>query len=192
MGLDLRVKKMEVRSLAIPDVKLITPRRFGDDRGYFEQTYHQDDYKAAGIDAEFVQDNHSKSVAGVLRGLHYQRNNPQAKLVSVLSGAVFDVAVDLRQSSPHYGQWVGAELSSENGHQLFVPAGFAHGFLVLSEEVNFYYKCDAFYTPGDEVCIRWDDTDLAIEWPLSGQPSISDKDSLGTFLADISADKLFD
>ena len=183
---------MQVRSLAIPDVKLITPRRFGDDRGYFEQTYHQDDYKAAGIDAEFVQDNHSKSVAGVLRGLHYQRNNPQAKLVSVLSGAVFDVAVDLRQSSPHYGQWVGAELSSENGHQLFVPAGFAHGFLVLSEEVNFYYKCDAFYTPGDEVCIRWDDTDLAIEWPLSGQPSISDKDSLGTFLADISADKLFD
>lgn len=183
---------MEVRSLAIPEVKLIIPRRFGDERGYFEQTYHQHDYKAAGIDADFVQDNHSKSAAGVLRGLHYQRHHPQAKLVSVLSGSVFDVAVDLRQSSPFFGQWVGAELSSENGHQLFVPAGFAHGFLVQSEEVNFYYKCDAYYAPGDEVCVRWDDPDLAIDWPRPCEFSLSKKDLAGEFLADISSEKLFD
>lgn len=186
------VGKLEVHSLAIPEVKLITPRRFGDERGYFEQTYHQQDYKAAGIDADFVQDNHSKSVAGVLRGLHYQRNHAQAKLVSVLSGAVFDVAVDLRQSSSSFGQWVGAELSSKNGHQLFVPAGFAHGFLVLSEEVNFHYKCDAYYAPGDEVCIRWNDPDLGIDWPLTSKPSLSTKDNLGELLSEISTEKLFD
>lgn len=183
---------MQVQSLAIPEVKLITPQRFGDDRGYFEQTFHQDSYIAAGIQANFVQDNHSKSVAGVLRGLHFQRDQPQAKLVSVLSGSVFDVAVDLRQSSPYFGKWVGAELSSENGHQLFVPAGFAHGFLVLSKEVNFYYKCDAYYAPGDEVCIRWDDPDLGIDWPLTVEPSLSKKDLQGEFLASISTEKLFD
>ena len=173
------------------EVKVFSLSKFEDNRGFFLEKYHIERYSSFGINDIFVQDNHSKSSAGVLRGLHYQRQNPQAKLVSVLSGAVFDVAVDLRQSSPHFGQWVGAELSSENGHQLLVPAGFAHGFLVLSEEVNFYYKCDAFYTPGDEVCIRWDDADLAIEWPLNGKPSISKKDGLGVLLADISKDKLF-
>lgn len=183
---------MEVRSLAIPDVKLITPKRFGDERGYFEQTFHRSDYLAAGIEADFVQDNHSKSVGGVLRGLHYQRQNPQAKLVSVLSGAVFDVVVDVRRSSAYFGQWVGAEISAANGQQLFVPAGFAHGFLVLSEKVNFYYKCDAYYAPGDEYCIRWDDPDLNIAWPLEGEPSLSVKDKEGVLLAKMPDKNLFD
>lgn len=182
---------MEVRSLAIPDIKLIVPRRFADERGYFEQTYQRRDYLAAGIDAEFVQDNHSKSARGVLRGLHYQHQYPQAKLVSVLAGSVFDVAVDLRRSSAHFGQWVGAELSAENGHQLFIPPGFAHGFLVQSEEVNFYYKCDAYYAPGDEYCIRWDDPDLGIVWPLVCEPSLSIKDQAGLPLAQMPVEKLF-
>lgn len=183
---------MEVRSLEIPDVKLIIPRRFADERGYFEQSYHRKDYLAAGIEANFVQDNCSKSVKGVLRGLHYQRQHPQAKLVSVLSGAVFDVAVDIRQSSPHFGQWVGAELSASNGHQLFVPHGFAHGFLVLSDEAVFSYKCDDYYTAGDEYCIRWDDPDIGIAWPLVGQPSLSPKDQLGESLSQVLTKILFD
>ncbi len=182
---------MEVRSLAIPDVKLITPQRFGDGRGYFEQTYHRDDYASAGIDAEFVQDNHSKSSLMVLRGLHYQLKNSQAKLVNVLSGSVFDVAVDLRRSSSFFGRWVGEELSAENGHQLFIPRGFAHGFLVLSDEVNFYYKCDNFYSPGDEYCLRWDDPSIAIDWPIVGKPLLSTKDLKGVNLASIPVEQLF-
>lgn len=181
---------MQVSSLAIPDVKLITPRRFSDERGYFEQTYQREQYIAAGIPAEFVQDNHSKSTRGVLRGLHYQRQQPQAKLVSVLSGSVFDVVVDVRRSSDYFGQWVGAELSAANGHQLYVPRGFAHGFLVLSAEVNFYYKCDAYYSPGDEHNICWDDPDLGIDWPLEGEPSLSAKDLSGLRLSEMPNDSL--
>ncbi len=187
---------LEVRSLAIPDVKLIVPRRFSDERGYFEQSYHQQQYRDAGIDNTFVQDNCSSSVQGVLRGLHYQRANPQAKLVSVLSGAVFDVAVDLRRSSPHFGQWVGAEISAENGHQLFIPRGFAHGFLVLTAQAIFTYKCDAGYAAGDEYCVRWDDPELAIDWPLTGMPQgaplLSAKDAEAPLLSGLMAKHLFD
>lgn len=187
---------MEVKSLAIPDVKLIVPRRFGDERGYFEQSYHRQQYSDAGIAANFVQDNCSSSLQGVLRGLHYQRDNPQAKLVSVVSGAVFDVAVDLRRSSPHFGQWVGAEISSDNGHQLFIPHGFAHGFLVLSPQAIFTYKCDAHYAAGDEYSIRWDDPELAIDWPLTdmppGAPLLSPKDAEAPLLSELLAEQLFD
>ena len=168
---------MRIESLAIPDVKLVTPTRYSDERGYFEQTWHQRDYQEQGVVADFVQDNFSKSSRGVLRGLHYQLKNPQAKLVSVFEGCAFDVAVDLRRSSPHFGQWVAAELSAENGRQLYVPRGFAHGFLVLSETVKFFYKCDAFYTPGDEYAILWNDASLAIDWPQHIRPLLSDKDS---------------
>lgn len=182
---------MQVEALAIPDVKLIKPKRFDDARGYFEQTYHQVDYVKQGIQAEFVQDNFSKSSRGVLRGLHYQLKNSQAKLVSVFSGAVYDVAVDLRRSSPFFGRWVAAELSAENGHQLFVPRGFAHGFLVLSETVGLYYKCDALYAPGDEYTIRWDDAKLGINWPLHDAPLVSDKDAQADFLDAIDSKLLF-
>jgi dTDP-4-dehydrorhamnose 3,5-epimerase len=154
---------MEVKNLEIPEVKLIKPRRFDDDRGFFQQTYHQRQYQAAGISPVFVQDNWSHSSKGVLRGLHYQLKNPQAKLVSVIRGEVFDVAVDIRRGSPAFGKWVGEILSAENGCQLYVPEGFAHGFCVLSDTVDFFYKCSDFYTPGDEYGIRWDDPDIGIE-----------------------------
>ena len=168
---------MEVISLEIPDVKLIKPRVFPDDRGFFMQTYHEKQYREAGIDVRFVQDNRSRSTQGVLRGLHYQLKNPQDKLVSVIRGEVFDVAVDIRRGSPTFGKWVGAVLSEENHHQLFVPKGFAHGFCVLSDEVDFIYKCSNFYTPGDEYGIIWNDSNLGIEWPVVVEPIISDKDS---------------
>jgi dTDP-4-dehydrorhamnose 3,5-epimerase len=167
---------MNVENLSIPDVKLIKPRRFNDNRGFFQQTYHNDQYAAAGITARFVQDNWSRSSKGVLRGLHYQLEHPQAKLVSVLRGEVFDVAVDLRKDSEHFGRWVGAVLSEQNGHQLFVPEGFAHGFLVLSETVDFVYKCSDFYTQGDEYGVIWNDPAIGIEWPTGGDFLVSDKD----------------
>jgi dTDP-4-dehydrorhamnose 3,5-epimerase len=167
---------MNVENLSIPDVKLIKPRRFNDNRGFFQQTYHYDQYAAAGITARFVQDNWSRSSKGVLRGLHYQLEHPQAKLVSVLRGEVFDVAVDLRKDSEHFGRWVGAVLSEQNGHQLFVPEGFAHGFLVLSETVDFVYKCSDFYTQGDEYGVIWNDPAIGIEWPTGGDFLVSDKD----------------
>jgi dTDP-4-dehydrorhamnose 3,5-epimerase len=167
---------MEVIDLAIPDVKLITPRRFNDDRGFFQQTYHYDVYAEAGIDVRFVQDNWSHSSKGVLRGLHYQFKNAQAKLVSVIRGEVFDVAVDMRKSSPTFGKWVGAVLSAEKGNQLFVPEGFAHGFLVMSDTVDFIYKCSDFYTPGDEYGVMWNDSCVGIEWPDAGHPIVSEKD----------------
>jgi dTDP-4-dehydrorhamnose 3,5-epimerase len=167
---------MNVENLSIPDVKLIKPRRFNDNRGFFQQTYHYDQYAAAGITARFVQDNWSRSSKGVLRGLHYQLEHPQAKLVSVLRGEVFDVAVDLRKDSEHFGRWVGAVLSEQNGHQLFVPEGFAHGFLVLSETVDFVYKCSDFYTQGDEYGVIWNDPAIGIEWPTGGDSLVSDKD----------------
>ena len=181
---------MNVENLSIPDVKLIKPRRFDDDRGFFLQTYHEKQYREAGINARFVQDNWSHSSKGVLRGLHYQLKNPQAKLVSVLRGEVFDVVVDIRRGSPTFGKWVGETLSAENGHQLYVPGGLAHGFLVLSDKVDFFYKCSDFYTPGDEYGIRWDDPEVGIEWPIEGEPILARKDVEAPCLADVPVDHL--
>lgn len=182
---------IEVVSLSIPDVKLVKPRYLSDDRGFFQQTFHQRIYAEHGIGANFVQDNWSRSSCGVLRGLHYQLKNPQAKLVSVTRGAVFDVAVDIRQGSPTFGKWVGAELTEENHHQLFVPQGVAHGFVVLSEIVDFIYKCDDFYTPGDEYGVRWDDPVVGIEWPeLSLAPQLAPKDLDAPLLSDVLEENL--
>lgn len=175
---------MDVVELAIPDVKLITPRRFNDDRGFFVQTYHYEQYAEAGIDVRFVQDNWSHSSEGVLRGLHFQYKHAQSKLVTVLRGEVFDVAVDMRKNSATFGQWVGEILSAENGRQLFVPKGFAHGFMVLSETVDFVYKCDDFYTPGDEYGVMWNDPAIGIEWPLNIEPIVSEKDAVLPMLAE--------
>jgi dTDP-4-dehydrorhamnose 3,5-epimerase len=180
---------MDVISLEIEDVKLIKPRVFKDDRGFFMQTYHEKMYRDAGIDVRFVQDNWSRSTKGVLRGLHYQLKNAQDKLVSVVRGEVFDVAVDIRQDSPTFGKWVGAVLSEENKHQLFVPKGFAHGFCVLSDEVDFVYKCSDLYTPGDEYGIRWDDPDIGIDWPMT-DVILADKDRQALLLKDVSAENL--
>jgi len=182
---------MRIENLAIPEVKLIEPKIFPDDRGFFEQVYHERQYREAGIDVRFVQDNWSRSSKGVLRGLHYQLKNAQDKLVYVIRGAVFDVAVDVRRSSPTFGKWVGAVLSEENHHQLFVPKGFAHGFCVLSDEVDFVYKCSDFYTPGDEYGIRWDDPDLAIDWP-GADFVVAPKDQKAPLLRAIAENELFD
>ena len=177
---------IKVQSLEIPEVKLIEPKRFGDKRGFFQQVYQKNLYIENGIDANFVQDNWSRSTKGVLRGLHYQLKNPQAKLVFVLTGSVFDVAVDIRKGSPTFGQWVGAELSAENGRQLFVPRGFAHGFVVLSDTVDFCYKCDNFYTPGDEYGVLWSDSDIAISWPRLGDSvTVSSKDEIAFCLKNV-------
>lgn len=171
---------MEVTPTAIPEVMLLQPRVFGDDRGYFFESYNQRQFEAAvGYPARFVQDNQSRSAQGVLRGLHYQIQQPQGKLVRVLAGEIFDVAVDLRRGAPTFGQWVGARLSADNKCQMWVPEGFAHGFYVLSESAEVFYKTTDFYAPGHERCIRWDDPILAIEWPLSGEPSLSGKDRDG-------------
>jgi len=152
----------------IEGVFIIEPRVFGDERGYFMETYNKADFHEAGIDCEFVQDNQSKSSKGVLRGLHFQEKHPQAKLVRVTKGEVYDVAVDLRVGSPTYGKYVGAVLTAEKKNQFFIPRGFAHGFLVLSDEAEFVYKCDEFYHPEDEGGIRWDDPSIGIEWPDVG------------------------
>jgi len=182
---------MEVISLEIPDVKLVKPRVFKDDRGFFMQTYHEKQYREAGIDVRFVQDNWSRSTQGVLRGLHYQLEHAQDKLVSVIRGEVFDVAVDIRQGSPTFGKWVGAILSEENKYQLFVPKGFAHGFCVLSDEVDFIYKCSDFYTPGDEYGIHWNDPDIGITWPDSNF-CVAEKDRNALLLKEVSLIDLFD
>lgn len=167
---------------AIPDVLIIEPKVFGDDRGFFYESFNQSDFnQAVGRQVHFVQDNHSKSLKGVLRGLHYQLNNVQGKLVRVVAGSVFDVAVDLRSGSTTFGQWVGVELSSDNKRQLWVPEGFAHGFLVLSEEAEFLYKTTDYWNAGAEKCIAWNDPSLKIDWPLTSGviPSLSSKDSQG-------------
>jgi dTDP-4-dehydrorhamnose 3,5-epimerase len=157
---------------------LIQPKVFGDERGYFLETWSERDFAAVGIDARFVQDNQSKSRKGVLRGLHFQRKHPQGKLVRVIQGQVFDVAIDLRQLSPTFGAWQGEILSGELQNQLYVPPGFAHGFLVLSDEAVFAYKCTDFYHPEDEEGIRWDDPELAIAWPSVGAaPALSARDA---------------
>lgn len=160
----------------IDGVIVIKPKKYGDNRGYFMETYNKADFVKGGITAEFVQDNQSKSVKGVLRGLHFQKMHPQAKLVRVVSGKVFDVAVDLRAGSKTYGKWTGIILSAEEGNQFFIPKGFAHGFLVLSDEAEFCYKCDDFYHPEDEGGIPWDDPDVAVEWPNQGDVILSEKD----------------
>lgn len=163
---------------AIKGVYIIEPKVFGDHRGYFMETYNYEDFKEAGLDMVFVQDNQSKSKKGVLRGLHYQKPNPQGKLVRVISGEVFDVAVDLREGSATYGKWQGVILSAENKKQFYVPEGFAHGFLVLSDEAEFVYKCTEFYHPENEGGIAWNDSEIGIEWPLEGIEDVllSEKD----------------
>ena len=172
---------MKATATAIADVLLLEPRVFGDERGFFFESFNQQVFEAAtGVQTSFVQDNHSKSGQGVLRGLHYQVQNAQGKLVRVVQGAVFDVAVDIRPGSPTYGLWTGHILSAENKQQLWVPAGLAHGFLVLSESAEFLYKTTAYYAPEHERCIAWDDPTLAIAWPLGGmQPRLSAKDQQG-------------
>lgn len=170
---------MQFKKLSIPDVVLITPEVFGDERGFFMETFRQSEFEAHCGNYQFVQDNHSKSKQGILRGLHYQLEKPQGKLVRVTQGEVFDVAVDLRERSPTFGQWVGVYLSAENKQMLWVPPGFAHGFYVTSEEAEFQYKCTDYYNPGDEYSLLWCDETLGIEWPLVGQqkPQLSGKDT---------------
>lgn len=170
--------KITVETCDIEGLKIITPAVYGDERGYFMETYNKRDMEEAGIGCEFVQDNQSSSVKGVLRGLHFQINHPQAKLVRVIEGAVFDVAVDLRKGSETYGKWFGIELSAENKKQFFIPENFAHGFLVLSDTAQFAYKCTDFYAPGDEGGILYSDPDIGIEWPIEpGQAlTLSEKD----------------
>ncbi len=176
---------MQYEKLAIPDVVLLTPQVFGDERGFFMETFRQSEFEKHCGNYRFVQDNHSKSTHGILRGLHYQYQQPQGKLVRVTRGEVYDVAVDMRKSSPTFGQWVGALLNEENKQMLWVPPGFAHGFYVTSEEAEFQYKCTDYYAPGDEVSVAWDDPQLAISWPLKkGQaPQLSGKDAQGTSFA---------
>ncbi|MDO8284261.1 MAG: dTDP-4-dehydrorhamnose 3,5-epimerase [Rhodoferax sp.] len=176
---------MKVTRTAIPDVMLIEPRVFGDARGFFFESFNQRAFvQATGVEAQFVQDNHSKSAHGVLRGLHYQIQQPQGKLVRVVSGEVFDVAVDLRRSSHTFGQWVGAILSEQNKAQFWVPAGFAHGFVVLSETAEFLYKTTDYYAPEHEQCIAWNDPFLNITWPDLGEaPKLSAKDAAGALWA---------
>ena len=163
----------------IENVIIVEPRVFGDDRGYFMETYQREAFFEGGINSDFVQDNQSKSKKGVLRGLHFQKNHPQAKLVRVIKGEVFDVAVDLRKDSETYGKWVGVLLSAENKRQLYVPRNFAHGFLVLSEDAEFVYKCDDYYHPEDEGGIMWNDPTIGIEWPITPDMEIllSEKDT---------------
>lgn len=181
---------MKVTALAIPDVKLVEPRVFGDNRGYFFEAFHEVRYAAHGIVGPFVQDNQSVSQRYVLRGLHFQwPGSVQGKLVSVVHGTVWDVAVDVRRASPTFGKWVGAELSGENHHQLWVPPGFAHGFVVLSDTALFCYKCTAPYSPADEVSIRWNDPALAIAWPTP-VPVLSAKDAAAPFFSELSPERL--
>lgn len=164
---------------SVPGIVIVEPSVFGDDRGYFMETYHKEEFAAAGIADEFVQDNQSMSRKGVLRGLHFQTDHTQGKLVRVISGRVFDVGVDVRPNSPTFGRWAGVELSSENKRQLYVPQGFAHGFLVLSETAEFTYKCTDVYTPSAEGGILWNDPDIGIEWPIENvQPLLSEKDKV--------------
>jgi dTDP-4-dehydrorhamnose 3,5-epimerase len=175
---------MQVTSTQIPEVLILEPQVFGDERGFFFESFNQQKFESlTGVKAEFVQDNHSKSSAHVLRGLHYQIQQPQGKLVRVVAGEVFDVAVDLRRNSATFGKWVGAVLTAENKRQLWVPPGFAHGFLVLKEGTEFLYKTTDYYAPQHERCICWNDPAIGIEWPLLEAPVLSAKDQLGIDLA---------
>lgn len=180
---------VQVVPQAIPEVKLVIPQVFGDARGFFQETYKEAPYRAAGIDVAFVQDNWSRSLKGTLRGLHYQLPRPQAKLVWVVRGEIFDVAVDVRRGSPTFGKWVGAILSESNHHQFFIPEGFAHGFCVLSAEADFMYKCSAVYSPQDEKGLLWSDPALGIEWPVA-DPLLSRRDVALPCLAEVPPDHL--
>lgn len=160
------------------------PKVFGDDRGFFMESWNKRGLSALGLDLDFVQDNHSRSARGVLRGIHYQLNDPQGKLVRVVSGSVFDVAVDLRRSSPHFGQWVGFELSAENKRLMWVPPGFGHGFQVLSEYADFLYKATAYYAPQWDRGVRWNDPEIGVEWPLVDESCLSGKDQMALMLKD--------
>ena len=176
--------KIKVTKCDIEGLFIIEPQVFGDKRGYFMETYNENDFREAGLDMKFVQDNQSSSTKGVLRGLHYQKKFPQGKLVRAIRGTVFDVAVDLRKGSSTFGKWFGVELSEENKKQFYIPEGFAHGFLVLSDEAEFCYKCTEFYHPEDEGGIIWNDPDIGVEWPLEDidELNISDKDKVqGSF-----------
>jgi dTDP-4-dehydrorhamnose 3,5-epimerase len=177
---------MNIIETELPSVLIIEPRVFGDSRGFFMETWNAGAFREAGLDLTFVQDNHSRSQKGVLRGLHFQNPLPQGKLVRVMRGAVFDVAVDLRWSSPSFGKWVGVELSAENKRMFWVPEGFAHGFLTLDDDTDFLYKCTAPYEPTCEHTLAWNDPAVGIEWPVSGlDPIISEKDAKGLTLADV-------
>ncbi|CAG0962855.1 dTDP-4-dehydrorhamnose 3,5-epimerase [Methylophilaceae bacterium] len=168
---------MQVITTSIPDVLILEPKVFGDSRGFFFESFNQQTFnQATGLSVQFVQDNHSRSAKGVLRGMHYQIQQPQGKLVRVARGRVFDVAVDLRKSSPTFGKWCGTELSEDNFRQLWVPPGFAHGFVVLSDYADFLYKTTEYYAPAHDRGILWNDPDIGIEWPYEGEPSLSEKD----------------
>jgi dTDP-4-dehydrorhamnose 3,5-epimerase len=176
---------MKAIRTTLPDVVILEPEVFGDDRGFFFESFNERKFRElTGVTLPFVQDNHSKSSKDVLRGLHYQIRQPQGKLVRVVSGAVFDVAVDLRKSSPTFGKWIGVELSEANKRQLWVPPGFAHGFVVTTDSAEFLYKTTDYWAPEHERALRWDDPALGIDWPLAGTPQLSGKDARATFLAD--------
>lgn len=176
---------MKVTPSAIPEVLILEPQVFGDDRGFFFESFNARKFEQlTGVSANFVQDNHSKSARDVLRGLHYQIRQPQGKLVRVVAGAIFDVVVDMRKSSPFFGRWIGVELSAENRRQLWVPPGFAHGFVVTSDSAECLYKTTDYWAPEYERSLLWNDPALAIEWPLTGEPMLSGKDSQGVLLAD--------
>ena len=174
---------MEVISTSIPDVLILEPKVFGDERGFFMESYNRHLFnQATNLSSNFVQDNHSRSTKNVLRGLHYQIQQPQGKLLRVVRGSVYDVAVDIRKSSPTFGQWVGVELSEDNHRQFWVPAGFTHGFLVLSDCADFLYKTTDYYAPEHERCILWNDPSIGIDWPINGEPQLSSKDKDGLLL----------
>jgi dTDP-4-dehydrorhamnose 3,5-epimerase len=180
---------MKVVQTSLPGAVVIEPQVFGDPRGFFYESYNQAKYVAAGITASFVQSNVSRSSKGVLRGLHYQWPNPQGKLVSVLEGEVYDVAVDIRRGSPTFGQWAGVMLTADNHRHFWIPEGFAHGFCVLSDYATFTYQCTALYDAKADASIRWDDASLGIDWPIS-EPQLSEKDLKAPLLADVAADRL--
>ncbi len=179
---------MQLIPCDIPGPMVIEPRVHGDPRGFFLESWNAESFRKAGLDLDFVQDNHSRSQKGVLRGLHFQNPGAQGKLVRVVSGAVFDVAVDLRRSSPNFGRWIGVELSAQNKRMLWVPEGFAHGFLTLEPDTDFLYKCTTPYAPEHEHTLAWDDPQVGVEWPVEGiEPLVSDKDRQGMALADVPA-----
>ncbi|MEW6380562.1 MAG: dTDP-4-dehydrorhamnose 3,5-epimerase [bacterium] len=180
---------MNIYHTSLEGILLIEPRVFEDYRGFFLETYHQRRFQEAGINQAFVQDNHSHSVRNTLRGLHYQLQHPQGKLVWVVRGTIFDVAIDIRRGSPTFGQWLGVHLSAENHRQIFIPEGFAHGFCVLSDQADVIYKCTDLYTPGDEYGIRWNDPALAINWPVQ-EPVLSEKDARYPALVQVEEDML--
>ena len=178
---------MQVLKTDIPGVSIIEPGVFEDSRGFFKETYERNRYADTGITGEFVQDNLSRSCRGTLRGMHYQIQNPQGKLVQAFRGEIFDVTVDLRRNSPQFGKWVGVRLSESNHRQLYVPEGFAHGFCVLSDTADVFYKCTDFYHPEHERTLLWNDPEVNIQWPLQGEPLLSEKDGTGTLFSEIEA-----